>query len=291
MAETKYDNYFVRGPKPGETMEFYKRCTAILDDDVIKVSGRGAFETFKYEAGVHRVQRIPATEKRGRVHTSTATVSVLPELEDIDLHINPEDIEFHADQDLLLMADNAVGVKTLTPAFDLDVNGDIGVNGFIYPEVAQATSLGIQLNASDAEWTTTGYMSQPVVSMTLGTAISATVGRIYNLKGASGWVVADAAGASDSTSLLGLSPKTVSTNTFISEGFMQIPSTDFAGTYADGAPLYLDPSNPGQMTFTAPTTGSGVVVRIVGHAVDSVSANRSTFYIIYFRPSSDWIEL
>ena len=204
---------------------------------------------------------------------------------------NPEDIEFHADQDLLLMADNAVGVKTLTPAFDLDVNGDIGVNGFIYPEVAQATSLGIQLNASDAEWTTTGYMSQPVVSMTLGTAISATVGRIYNLKGASGWVVADAAGASDSTSLLGLSPKTVSTNTFISEGFMQIPSTDFAGTYADGAPLYLDPSNPGQMTFTAPTTGSGVVVRIVGHAVDSVSANRSTFYIIYFRPSSDWIEL
>lgn len=72
---------------------------------------------------------------------------------------------------------------------------------------------------------------------------------------------------------------------------MQIISTDFAGTYADGAPLYLDPSNPGQMTFTAPTTGSGVVVRIVGHAVDSVSANRTTYYIIYFRPSSDWIEL
>ncbi len=67
-----------------------------LDDDVIKVSGKGAFETFKFEAGVHRVQRIPATEKRGRVHTSTATVSVLPELEDIDLHINPEDIEFEA---------------------------------------------------------------------------------------------------------------------------------------------------------------------------------------------------
>ncbi len=67
-----------------------------LDDDVIKVNGKGAFETFKYEAGVHRVQRIPTTEKRGRVHTSTATVSVLPELEDIDLHINPEDIEFEA---------------------------------------------------------------------------------------------------------------------------------------------------------------------------------------------------
>lgn len=67
-----------------------------LDEGVIKITGRGAFELFKYEAGVHRVQRIPSTEKRGRVHTSTATVSILPELEDIDLHINPSDIDFEA---------------------------------------------------------------------------------------------------------------------------------------------------------------------------------------------------
>lgn len=71
-----------------------------LDENVLKISvnppAGGAFGTFKYEAGVHRVQRIPETEKRGRIHTSTATVSVLPELEDIDLHINPEDIEFEA---------------------------------------------------------------------------------------------------------------------------------------------------------------------------------------------------
>ena len=67
-----------------------------LDDSIIMISGYGAFGQFKYEAGVHRVQRIPATEKKGRVHTSTATVSVLPELEDLDLHINPEDIEFEA---------------------------------------------------------------------------------------------------------------------------------------------------------------------------------------------------
>jgi peptide chain release factor 1 len=67
-----------------------------LDEDVIKIEGHGAFELLKYEAGVHRVQRVPTTEKRGRVHTSTATISVLPELEDIDLHINPEDIEFEA---------------------------------------------------------------------------------------------------------------------------------------------------------------------------------------------------
>jgi len=78
-----------------------------VDDNVIKISGRnpgnashsdagGAFGALKYEAGVHRVQRTPETEKRGRIHTSTATVSILPELEDLDLHINPEDIEFEA---------------------------------------------------------------------------------------------------------------------------------------------------------------------------------------------------
>lgn len=67
-----------------------------LDDSVIKIQGVGAFGLLKYEAGVHRVQRIPQTEKRGRVHTSTATVAVLPELEDIDLYVNPKDLEFEA---------------------------------------------------------------------------------------------------------------------------------------------------------------------------------------------------
>lgn len=67
-----------------------------LDDTVFKITGRDVFGAFKYEAGVHRVQRIPTTEKRGRIHTSTATLSILPELEDIDLHIRPEDIEFEA---------------------------------------------------------------------------------------------------------------------------------------------------------------------------------------------------
>jgi len=68
-----------------------------IDEGVIKIAGNSStFKTFKFEAGVHRVQRIPETEKRGRIHTSTATVYVLPELEDIDLHINPEDIEFEA---------------------------------------------------------------------------------------------------------------------------------------------------------------------------------------------------
>ncbi len=67
-----------------------------LEDNVLKISGKGVFNALKFESGVHRVQRVPATEKKGRVHTSTVTVSVLPELEDIDLHINPEDISFEA---------------------------------------------------------------------------------------------------------------------------------------------------------------------------------------------------
>lgn len=67
-----------------------------IDDNVVKIQGNNIFNTFKNETGVHRVQRIPTTEKRGRVHTSTASVSVLPELEDIDLHINPDDVEFEA---------------------------------------------------------------------------------------------------------------------------------------------------------------------------------------------------
>ncbi|HSX09363.1 MAG TPA: PCRF domain-containing protein [Candidatus Saccharimonadales bacterium] len=70
--------------------------TEMLEDNIVKISGYGAFGAFKHEAGVHRVQRIPTTEKRGRVHTSTATVSILPELDDIDLHINPDDIDFEA---------------------------------------------------------------------------------------------------------------------------------------------------------------------------------------------------
>jgi peptide chain release factor 1 len=68
-----------------------------MEPYVLKITGgRNPFGTFKYEAGVHRVQRIPATEKKGRIHTSTATVSILPELDDIDIHIAPVDLEFEA---------------------------------------------------------------------------------------------------------------------------------------------------------------------------------------------------
>ncbi|SIQ70813.1 bacterial peptide chain release factor 1 (bRF-1) [Rhizobium sp. RU33A] len=59
---------------------------------IATISGRGVFSKLKFESGVHRVQRVPETEASGRIHTSAATVAVLPEAEDIDIEIRPEDI-------------------------------------------------------------------------------------------------------------------------------------------------------------------------------------------------------
>lgn len=60
---------------------------------IFEIKGEHPYAIFKYEAGVHRVQRVPQTEKSGRVHTSTATVAVLPEIEEIDFKINPRDLK------------------------------------------------------------------------------------------------------------------------------------------------------------------------------------------------------
>ena len=70
-----------------------------LKEVIFEVEGKGAFSRLKYERGVHRVQRVPVTEASGRLHTSAATVVVLPEVEDIELEINPDDIRmdfFHS---------------------------------------------------------------------------------------------------------------------------------------------------------------------------------------------------
>ena len=63
---------------------------------VVKISGRDAYNKLKFESGVHRVQRVPKTESSGRIHTSTATVAVLPEVPQTQIQINPQDIEFEA---------------------------------------------------------------------------------------------------------------------------------------------------------------------------------------------------
>ena len=64
-----------------------------LKEVVFLIKGRGAYSRLKYESGVHRVQRVPTTESAGRIHTSTATVAVLPEVDDVDIAINPEDVK------------------------------------------------------------------------------------------------------------------------------------------------------------------------------------------------------
>jgi peptide chain release factor 1 len=62
-------------------------------DAVLEIRGRDAYSHLKHESGVHRVQRVPATESSGRIHTSTATVAVMPEAEEVEVEIRPEDIE------------------------------------------------------------------------------------------------------------------------------------------------------------------------------------------------------
>jgi len=66
----------------------------LLDEGVLKIKGQNAYQLFCYESGVHRVQRIPKTERYGRIHTSTATVAVLPEVEEREIYLNPSDLEW-----------------------------------------------------------------------------------------------------------------------------------------------------------------------------------------------------
>ncbi|KKS97628.1 MAG: peptide chain release factor 1, peptide chain release factor 1 [Candidatus Gottesmanbacteria bacterium GW2011_GWA2_43_14] len=66
----------------------------LVDENVLRISGPSAYLTFLPETGVHRVQRIPKTERYGRIHTSTATVIVVPEIEETQIYINPSDLEW-----------------------------------------------------------------------------------------------------------------------------------------------------------------------------------------------------
>ncbi|HQA69149.1 MAG TPA: peptide chain release factor-like protein, partial [Aggregatilineales bacterium] len=67
-----------------------------LKEVVLMIKGHGAFSRLKYESGVHRVQRVPVTESQGRIHTSTATVAVLAEMDEVDVKINESDLEIES---------------------------------------------------------------------------------------------------------------------------------------------------------------------------------------------------
>jgi peptide chain release factor 1 len=75
-----------------EIMEFSDTELGGLKEGIAEITGRNVFARFKYESGVHRVQRVPTTEAQGRIHTSTVTVAVLPEAEEVDVDINESDL-------------------------------------------------------------------------------------------------------------------------------------------------------------------------------------------------------
>ena len=88
-----YQRYAERKGWKFEVMEVSESGLGGVKEATINVSGRGTFGRLKFESGGHRVQRVPETESKGRVHTSAATVAVLPEVEDIDINIDDKDLE------------------------------------------------------------------------------------------------------------------------------------------------------------------------------------------------------
>lgn len=88
-----YTRYFDTKGWSTEVMDVTEGTAGGYKEVILKVKGADVFGTLKFEAGVHRVQRVPDTETQGRVHTSAATVAILPEVEEVDVVINPADIE------------------------------------------------------------------------------------------------------------------------------------------------------------------------------------------------------
>lgn len=87
-----YTRYSERHGLKVETMSANETDLGGFKEVVFMIKGENAYSKLKYESGVHRVQRVPDTESSGRIHTSTATVAVLPEVEDVDLVISPNDL-------------------------------------------------------------------------------------------------------------------------------------------------------------------------------------------------------
>jgi peptide chain release factor 1 len=91
-----YTRYAERQNWKTELMSGHSTGVGGFKEVVFGVQGRGAFSRLKFESGVHRVQRVPITESSGRIHTSTITVAVLPEVDEVEVHIDPKDLEIVA---------------------------------------------------------------------------------------------------------------------------------------------------------------------------------------------------
>ncbi|MBI4355833.1 MAG: peptide chain release factor 1 [Candidatus Omnitrophica bacterium] len=88
-----YSKYAARCGLKIETMDSHTTESGGFKEIIFSASGPGAWQQFKFESGTHRVQRVPATEAQGRIHTSAVTVAVLPEAEEVEVEIHPKDLE------------------------------------------------------------------------------------------------------------------------------------------------------------------------------------------------------
>ncbi len=88
-----YNRYAEKHGWATDLMNAHRTGVGGFKEVIFEIKGRGAYSRLKYESGVHRVQRVPATEGSGRIHTSTATVAVLPEIDDVEIHIAPEEVQ------------------------------------------------------------------------------------------------------------------------------------------------------------------------------------------------------
>ncbi len=88
-----YSRFWEKRGWKAEVIDVTEGTAGGYKEVIVAVSGDDVYGTMKYESGVHRVQRVPATETQGRVHTSAASVAVLPEVEDVDVEINPADVD------------------------------------------------------------------------------------------------------------------------------------------------------------------------------------------------------
>ena len=87
-----YQKYAARAAGAFEILEYNDTELGGLKEGIAEITGRSVFARLKYESGVHRVQRVPATESQGRIHTSTVTVAVLPEAEEVDVQVDEGDL-------------------------------------------------------------------------------------------------------------------------------------------------------------------------------------------------------
>lgn len=88
-----YTRYAERQRWKTEIISMNEQSSGVIKEVIFAIKGYGAYSKLKYESGVHRVQRVPDTESSGRIHTSSSTVAVLPEVDDVEVEINPNDIK------------------------------------------------------------------------------------------------------------------------------------------------------------------------------------------------------